>query len=163
MPLNKWAFWLSYKKQATGRMNWLNFSCDKIRRKSKPDIPHENSATAWHNYRKFVNYEYKIHWHRKICLLRLGVRTRGFHPRNGGSIPPGDGANKKDPAGSFLLALEFCQRQNSSEQFAALLFWSFFKEKNSSKNVSGESKHAKFGTRDVERVFLMNVPRRAPK
>ena len=38
-----------------------------------------------------------------MCLLRLGVRTRGFHPRNGGSIPPGDVNKKKRPNGLFFL------------------------------------------------------------
>ena len=28
------------------------------------------------------------------CLHRLGVRTPGFHPDNGGSIPPGDERKK---------------------------------------------------------------------
>ena len=30
----------------------------------------------------------------KQCLHRLGVRTPGFHPDSGGSIPHGDGMKK---------------------------------------------------------------------
>lgn len=40
---------------------------------------------------------------RRVCLLRLVVRTSGFHPDNRGSIPLGDDKRADDIQPFFIL------------------------------------------------------------
>ena len=73
---------------------------------------------------RFESLRLNHRFYRYVCLHRLVVRTPGFHPGNGGSIPPGDALDHL----AFARWSFFCEQSSWNQKIPPILLLNAYKK-----------------------------------